>query len=116
MLKAWTYAKTKGVDMDHHSLPVSVVSVIWFREAEFDAMKRLMSDGKTAFTSYADWLQSARLGEQHQRRAGHRLIRATIHPKEFKSWCKSRHLNFDASSRKLFANWYAQEELLNTST
>ena len=100
--------------MDTDSLPASVVSVIWFRETEFDAMKRLMIDGKTAFTSYADWLKFARLGEQHQRRAGHRLIRTTIHPKEFKSWCKSRDLAFDANSRKLFANWHAKEELLST--
>ncbi|CAM4188346.1 hypothetical protein COAQ111491_09100 [Comamonas aquatilis] len=102
--------------MDHNSPPTPVVSVIWFRETEFEAMKRLMVDGKTAFGSYEEWLQSARLGEQHQRRAGHKLIRATIHPKEFKSWCQSRNLSFDANSRKLFADWYAQEELLSTRT
>ncbi|MEG3000391.1 MAG: hypothetical protein RR855_07565 [Comamonas sp.] len=95
--------------MANNEQSASIVGLAWFREEEFDEIKRAMADGDTAFTTYADWLEAARRSEHHQLRAGHRLVRATIRPKAFKAWCKSRDLALDAASRKLFANWYAQE-------
>lgn len=99
--------------MNDDKPPAAILGVVWFREEDFDEIKNLMTDGSTAFTDYADWLQSARRSEHHQLRAGHRLIRATIRPKEFKAWCKSRHLAYDGESRKLFAHWYAQQAVIN---
>ena len=94
----------------HNNGPTpSTVGLPWFREEEFDEIKRSMADGDTAFTTYSDWLEAARRSEHHQLRAGHRLVRATIRPQAFQAWCQSRDLALDAASRKLFANWYAQE-------
>lgn len=95
--------------MNDNAQPVSIVGLVWFREDEFDAIRNLMADGDTLPTTYADWLETARLGEQHQRRAGYKLVRATIRPKEFKPWCKERGLELNANARTAFASWYAKE-------
>ena len=97
--------------MDNKGQSAAVVGLPWFREEEFDEIKRCMTDGDTAFTTYSDWLEAARRSEHHQLRAGHKLVRASIRPKAFKAWCKSRDLPLDAAARKLFANWYAQESI-----
>lgn len=95
--------------MDDNKAPASIVGMAWYLEVEFDEIKSIMVDGDTAYTLYEEWLQSARRSEHHQIQAGHRVIRATIHPKAFKAWCKARELPLDAASRKLFATTYAQE-------
>lgn len=95
--------------MNDNAQPVSVVGIVWFREDDFEAARRLMADGDTLPDTYADWLDAARLGEQHQRRAGYKLVRALIRSKDFKAWCKARDLELNASARTAFAAWYAKE-------
>lgn len=99
--------------MDDNKAPASIVGMAWYLEVEFDEIKRIMADGDSAYSTYEEWLQSARRSEHHQIQAGHKLIRATIRPKAFKAWCKERELPLDAASRKLFATAYAQEAAAN---
>ena len=95
--------------MNESKPPAALLGMVWYREDDFEQIKAMMADGATAFTDYSDWLQAARRSEHHQLRAGHRLVRATIRPKEFASWCESRSLPLDGDSRKAYAHWYAQQ-------
>ena len=95
--------------MDNTSPPAAIVGLAWYLEVDFEEIKRTMADGQTAYTTFEDWLQSARMSEHHQQRAGHRVIRATIRPQPFLTWCSARNVSPDAAARKLFAQTYAQE-------
>ncbi len=89
--------------------PVLVVGMAWYLEEDFEEVKGVMADGHTLHRTYAEWLKAASRGEEHQRSAGHFVVRAIIRPQEFKQWCQSRGLNIDSKARTAFANERAME-------
>lgn len=87
------------------SKSVQAVGMAWYLPEEYDAAISIMSDrDKLSGMSYEVWLQKATTGEQSLIAQGHTVVRAIIHPEEFRSWCNDKGLEIDSKARMAFAN------------
>lgn len=90
---------------------IQAFGFVWYRFEDYDAIKRIMSDGSQLPTTFAVWRMKAESKEKQFRREGKVVVRAFIDPKTFPDWCASRGLNLDAKARNLFASIVAKDRI-----
>lgn len=88
---------------------IRVVGIAWYRPEDYDAIRRVMADGKQLPASFHVWRMNAETGEKQLRRQGHTVVRAYIDPETFPDWCRARGHDVDAQARMDFANIVAKE-------
>ena len=81
---------------------VRAMGIAWYREEDWDAIKRVMVDSDKLHARYEDWLKVAEKLFNDSRQGGRIVERAYIDPAEFAGWCALRGLNVDAQARQKF--------------
>lgn len=92
---------------------IGLIGMVWYTAEDFDKAKAVMTDTHTLHRTYAEWEAAAKNGERQLTAQGHKVIRATINPTEFVSWCRANGHNVDSNGRNAFANWAAMEAQRN---
>jgi hypothetical protein len=90
-------------------MEVGITAIGWYREEDWEELRKLFVDSDKLSPTYAGWLETAEKGERTLKEKGHRVVRAEIRPKEFAEWCKDRALTTDARARGQFGSWYAHQ-------
>lgn len=88
---------------------IQITGMVWYKPEHYDAVLRIMSDGKQLPRTFHEWRMKAESGEKMRRRNGEIVVRAFIDPETFPDWCRARGLNIDAKARNLFAATVAKE-------
>lgn len=92
---------------------VLIVGMAWYRQEEYDAIRRIMADGLKLPPSFHVWRMNAETGEKKLRREGKTVVRVRIDPETFADWCRARGLNVDAKARIEFAASVAHDYAVN---
>ena len=82
-----------------------LVGFAWYREDQYDALKKLFEDGHNLADTYAAWLSQANEGLKHFSAKGETVHKVTIELDEFRAWCASKNCNVDSKARTAFVNW-----------
>ena len=93
------------------SSPDRQYAIPWYAEADFDAIKALMTDEDIDFASYADWLKAAEELEASLRSQGRVSVRVPIDPATFRDFCERRNVRPDSGARFLYARLAASGQL-----
>lgn len=89
---------------------ISVIGMVWYNEADYPAILRIMEDASNLPATFTEWKKAAEFGENRIRVQGDvAVVRAIINPKEFPAWCAARGLKVNAEGRTAFANYVAFE-------
>jgi hypothetical protein len=83
---------------------IRAVGIPWYREEDWQEIRRVMIDAAKLHDRYEEWLKAASQLEKRIRDSGQIAERVYIDPKEFPAWCGLRNLNVDAEARTFFAN------------
>lgn len=89
----------------------SATGISWYRPQDYDALRRMFTDGASLPQTYEQWLILAMDLEKQVRRSGSRVIRAYVDPVEFPKWCRLTGNKTDASGRVAFGSSFAAETL-----
>ena len=70
---------------------VRAIGIPWYREQDWDDIKRVMVDSDKLHARYEDWLEAAMKLENDIRQSGQIVERAYIDPTEFASCIRDDH-------------------------
>ncbi len=85
-----------------------VAGLAWYRREDYPKLLAIFDDADSLPETYEEWLEKAMEIERELIIQGHRVVRATIDPAIFPSWCAAKHLKLDASARTRFATEEAE--------
>lgn len=78
-----------------------IMGFAWYESASFDMLRDRMPDMSA---TYDDWREGAAKDVLHHERQGYRVIRVTLRPQEFFTWCRSRGISMPGvRERRQFA-------------
>lgn len=83
---------------------VAAIGMVWYREADYDALMKIFIDSSKLHRSFLQWQDAAEQGRKRYVREGHVVVKAYIDPKTFPAWCEANGCKLDASGRTQFAN------------
>lgn len=83
---------------------IECTGIVWYEEADYPQVLRVMSDAHLLPPTFASWHQKASQGLQIFEKRGGVAIKATLRAAEFKAWCVSLNIKPDAQARMRFAN------------
>lgn len=85
-------------------MKISVVGLAWFdNQSDYDAI-RAVAGTKDMPSTYAEWVVLAERTEQREKKNGVKVVRATIKPDAFLTFCAREGLNVNSAARVRFAN------------
>jgi len=84
--------------------------MVWYRAEDYDACRRIMTDGHKLPATFDVWRTKAEMAEQQRKVSGETVFRAYIDPETFPDWCRTRGLNVDAEGRGAFASFIAKQQ------
>mgnify|MGYP000203371965 FL=1 len=84
----------------------------WFRESEYQRVRKEMADGHLLHRTFREWHKAAQQGEASLTQQGRRVIRAQIKLDDFLAWCASLNISPNADARMRWANEVAYRELM----
>jgi hypothetical protein len=82
----------------------------WYREENYDQLRRLFSDGARLHSTFTGWLAAATSGEAHLKSQGQSVVRVDIDPATFPAWCAERGIAADSKARSRYAGEVASLE------
>lgn len=88
-------------------MPRQLISIGWYEQDDYEAIKRLMTDSEKLPGTYEQWLAGATKGMEHAQATGQVAIKAKIHSVEFGRWCAERGLEPNAKARMEFGSHIA---------
>ncbi len=91
-------------------MKVSKVGIAWYRESEYDELRKLFVDSDRWASTYAEWLPLAEKALKKLQDEGQVVVKAYIHLNTFPEWCKKRGLPLDSKARMAFANEFANND------
>ncbi|MDR5815823.1 hypothetical protein QCE62_19740 [Caballeronia sp. LZ033] len=80
-----------------------VIGLAWYREADYDRLKTVFTDGHALPATYVEWLKKAEKIRNARVSKGDVVVKAYIDPDRFSEWCHIHRKNVDASGRTHFA-------------
>lgn len=83
---------------------ITVAGFVWYKEADYQRLKSLFTDGHKLPPTFLMWQDKAEQGRKRHVRSGGIAVKAYIDPDTFPAWCSARGLNIDAKARTAFAN------------
>lgn len=83
---------------------VAAIGMVWYREADYDALLKLFIDPSNFYRSFLQWQDAAEQGRKRYIREGKIVVKAYIDPKTFAAWCDANGCKLDANGRTQFAN------------
>lgn len=83
---------------------VQIIGIAWYREAEYDQVRRLMLDGSKLPRTYGEWSIAAQRAKETAKTAGAVPVEAYIDPATFVDWCRAHGHQADAQGRMAWAN------------
>ena len=86
------------------SIKVQVTGIAWYREEDYDKLRRLFVDGNNLPSSFHEWLTKAQALFDRMKREGHAVEKVYIDPETFPGWCAVRGMDIDSKARVRFAN------------
>lgn len=90
------------------------IGIAWYREADYDALCALFTDGDLLPSTFLQWQDKAEQLRKRYLREGYVVVKAHIEPQGFAAWCRTHGKNLDASGRTAFANAEAYKVLMET--
>lgn len=88
----------------------SVQAMVWYKEEDWDTLKKLFVDGDRLPPSYHDWLSRAEEMKKEAQAAGDAVIKVYIDPQTFPEWCAKKGVAMDSEARSQLAIEVAQEQ------
>lgn len=85
-------------------MDVGGVSIPWYREEDFDALRNLFTDGENLHDTYAEWLEAAESVEAEMQSQGVHTVRSIVEPGAFRDWCAGQQRQPDARARQIYAS------------
>ena len=85
-----------------------VAGLAWYGREDYPKLLAIFDDADSLPETYDEWLEKATEIERELIIQGHRVVRATIHPTRFPSWCAAKRLKLDSSARTRFATEQAE--------
>ena len=82
---------------------IEVVGIAWYRREDYSLLLALFDDSEALPKTFDEWLAKAEETEREVSKAGLRVSRVLLIPKEFIDWCASHDLRRDAKARSRFA-------------
>ena len=79
------------------------VALPWYRAEDYDALRGSLADGGKLPKRYETWLFSTEQVEQEVQRSGVEVVRVTIEPDAFLTWCVRAGLASDGAARSRYA-------------
>jgi hypothetical protein len=80
------------------------VALPWYRNEHYEALRACLTDGAKLPERYETWLFATEQVEREVHRSGVEVVRVTIEPDAFLSWCGSAGLLSDGAARSRFAS------------
>ncbi len=85
------------------SSQVQIVGIAWFLRTDYPRLLALFDDREAQWSTYDEWLKSAKRVEAKLTASGQQVVRVKLKPDEFSSWCKQNGLKTDGPARTRFA-------------
>jgi phage antirepressor YoqD-like protein len=85
------------------------IAIPFFTEAQWNAARTIMEDGKTFHDSYAEFVDRVVQAETQLRAQGQATVRINIEPQVFAKWCRAHGRKINSESRSLYATRKAME-------
>ncbi len=88
-----------------------VAALIWYEPEQYPRVVKIMSDKGDFPPTYEAWAKPARAEEETRRAEGWEIIRVSLDPNMFASWCASRGLKRNAEARRAYVRHAALARL-----
>lgn len=88
-----------------------VAALIWYEPEHYPRVVKIMSDKGDFPPTYEAWAKPARAEEETRRAEGWEIIRVSLDPNIFASWCASRGLKRNAEARRAYVRHAALARL-----
>jgi hypothetical protein len=80
------------------------IALPWYRRGDYPLLLALFSDPQNLPESFEAWLQHAEHVEKQLQGVGFAVVRISILPQPFATWCRERGVSADQRARLTFAN------------
>ena len=88
--------------------PPTVVGIVWYRQKDYERLKRMFPDGYTLDDTFSDWLKNAQRVSGELTAQGFTVVKAYVDPEICPGWCEARGVPMDRQARSDYAREYAQ--------
>ena len=88
----------------------SVQAMVWYKEEDWETLKKMFVDGDRLPESYQDWLTRAEDMKKQAQDAGDAVIKVYIDPQTFPEWCEKKGIAMDSEARSQLAIEVAQAQ------
>jgi hypothetical protein len=85
-------------------MDVGGVSIPWYQEHNFEALRALFTDGEDLHDTFAEWLEAAEAVEARLHGEGVHTVRIILEPEAFAAWCAAQQRPPDARARQIYAS------------
>ena len=85
-----------------------VVPLAWYEPETYEAIKALMTDGRSFAATYGQWEGQAKQVEAFFVAKGVATVRVLVDPREFAAWCADHHQGLDVKGRLAYSEWAAR--------
>lgn len=87
-----------------------IQAMVWYREEDWEPLKKLFVDAHLLPKTYGDWLKRAEEMKAKVQADGDVVIKVFIDPETFPAWCEKKGLVMDAAARSQLAIEMAQAQ------
>ena len=87
-----------------HSRKGRNIGLAWYNRQDYPAIRRIMDDAHVLPVDYDTWLRQAESVVQLELALGRNIVKVTIDPDVFATWCRATGQRIDGRARRRHAN------------
>ncbi len=77
----------------------TIQALVWYKEEDWEPLRKLFTDSHLLPASYTDWLQRAEEMVARVEAGGDVALKVFIDPETFPAWCKEKGKEMDGNAR-----------------